>query len=337
MTSPLQEGRMRAVLVGAGSLGRALLRRLRDHGGPIQLVAVITAHHGRMYDANGIDPSLALNLVESEGLGDSAPADVKKLIELARPQILIECIPQNIRTGEPSLGIIRTAIDAGVHVVTANKSPIALGYRDLRHRAAKAGVFFRFEATVLDGVPLFSTVAAMPETEIVGFRGVLNGTSSVVLESVQLGSTRSRGLARAQAQGIAEADAVLDLDGWDAAAKAALLANVWMGGALRVVDVVRSGCDTLKDDKLRESTDVHWRLVAEVKKGSDGGIRASVSPVPLEPQDPFFSLRGAESGLTISTADGTKLTFLLESPGVDSAAHGLIQDCYAIQRGAPQV
>ena len=82
--------KVRALLVGAGSLGRAFLRRLRDGGGPVQLVGVITAHHGRMISTDGIDPSLAINLIESEGLGESAPQDFKKMLEAARPEVMIE-------------------------------------------------------------------------------------------------------------------------------------------------------------------------------------------------------------------------------------------------------
>src|SRR5688572_23608813 len=91
--------RLRTLLVGAGSLGRAFLRRLRDRGGPVSLVGVVTAHHGRLMAPEGIDPSMALNLVESDGLGESAPQDFKKLLEQSRPEVLVECIPQNIRSG----------------------------------------------------------------------------------------------------------------------------------------------------------------------------------------------------------------------------------------------
>src|SRR5262249_51213939 len=153
-------------LLGAGSLGRALLRRVRDRGAPLSLVGVITAHHGRMYNTDGIDPSLALNLVESEGLGDTAPGDFKKLLETSRPDVMIECIPQNIRSGEPALGFLRMALDMGIHVVTSNKAPIVLGYRDLRHRAAKTGATFRFETTVLDGLGLFAFVSALRDVKV---------------------------------------------------------------------------------------------------------------------------------------------------------------------------
>ena len=75
--------RLRGILLGAGSLGRAFLKRLRDRKGPIDLVGVITAHHGRLLATDGIDPSMALNMVESDGLGESAPEDFKELMHNA--------------------------------------------------------------------------------------------------------------------------------------------------------------------------------------------------------------------------------------------------------------
>ncbi len=332
------EGRsLRAIVVGAGSLGRAYLRRLTDGTVPVELVGVLTAHHGRRYSSTGIDPRDALSAIEADGLGTEGPTDLKKAIELVKPDLVVECVPQNIRTGEPSLGYLRTALDSGVHAVTANKSAIALGYRDLRHRAAKANVTFRFEATVLDGMPIFSFLGRMPSARVKRVRGVLNGTSSLVLEAVQLGASRSRGLARAQAQGIAEADSVLDLDGWDAAAKIALLGNVWLGGALRVVDVVREGTEAVKDDELKRSAQTaQYRLVAEATKLEDGTVKATVKPTALEPGDPFFSLRGAAGGLTVETTAGT-YSFLQGTYGLDDAAQGLVLDCHAIVEGAPQV
>lgn len=335
MTGP-QSRTLRAVLVGAGSLGRAYLRKLAEGGVPVELVGVLTAHHGRRYSSTAMDPREALSAIEADGLGTEGPTDLKKVIEQVKPDVIVECVPQNIRTGEPSLGYLRTALDAGVHAVTANKSAIALGYRDLRHRAAKTNVTFRFEATVLDGLPIFSFLARLPTARVKKVRGVLNGTSSLVLEAVQLGASRSRGLARAQAQGIAEADSVLDLDGWDAAAKIALLGNVWMGGSLRVVDVVREGTEAVKDDELKRSAQtVQYRLVAEATKLEDGSIKASVKPIALEPGDPFYALRGAAGGISVETNVGT-YTFIQGTYGLDDAAQGLVLDCQAISDGAPQ-
>lgn len=326
------------LLIGAGSLGRAFLRRLRDRGGPVDLVGVVTGHRGRIVRPDGLDPSLALNLVESDELGDDAPESIEALLDESGAQAIVECIPQNIRSGEPALSFHRAALDRGVHVITANKAPIVLGYRDLRHRAAKTGAQFRFEAAVLDGLPVFTLLSHLPQARVTKVRGVLNGTSSVVLESLAAGSTRSRGLARAQARGIAEADSVLDLDGWDAAAKAALLANVWMDGALRVVDVARAGCEGLKDERVEEAgqAGLHYRLVAHVERSDDGNVRASVEPIALEPGDPLYPLTGNQGGIEIETDAGQRLVLLQQSAGLEDAAYGLVQDCRAVLHGYPQ-
>jgi homoserine dehydrogenase len=285
-----------------------------------------------------LDPAETLHAAEAGELGESGPESFAEQLEAAEVDVVVECIPQNIRSGEPALGHHRAALEAGVHVVTANKTPIALGYRDLRHRAAKGGACFRFEATVLDGLPLFAFVAQLHGQRVVRARGVLNATSSVVLEAVGNGASRSRGLARAQAQGIAEADVVLDLDGWDAAAKAAVLANVWMDGSLRVVDVDRTGCDAVKDQKIKASTEEGgpYRLVATLERG-ESGVLAQVAPVALSGDDPFRVLHGAQGGLEVETDLGHRFCFLQRAAGLHDAAGGLLADCRAIAAGAPQV
>lgn len=335
----MQSGkRLRAVVLGAGSLGRAFLRRLRDDGGPVELVGIVTAHHGRRLAEDGLDPTLALNLAEAGELGDSGEEGLSDVLSALRADVLVECIPQNIRSGEPALSFHRAALDAGVHVVTANKAPIVLGYRDLRHRAAKSGASFRFGASVLDGMPLFEFAAQLRGQRITRVRGVLNATSSVVLETLGDGGTRARGLARAQARGIAEADPVLDLDGWDAAAKAALLANVWMEGSLRVVDVVRSGLESLKDSAVRRAAEEghRYRLVTTLTSEA-GQVEATVRPEPLEPTDVFYGLQGARGGVEIQTDLGLGVCLVQRTAGLADAAGGLLADCRAIAAGAPQL
>lgn len=329
--------RLRVVLLGAGSLGRAFLRRLGDEKAPVDLVGIATARHGRMLSREGIDPTVALNTVEAGELGQDGPEDFGELLNAVGADAIVECIPQNIRSGDPALGYQRASLELGVHVVTSNKSPIALGYRDLRHRAAKSGKQFRFEATVLDGLPVFAFASQLGNDRITKVRAVLNGTSSVVLETLGQGSTRARGLARAQARGIAEADPVLDLDGWDAAAKAALLANVWMEGSLRVVDVVRKGLETLKDKDVAKAAEeqLHYRLVADIVR-DEAGARASVAPVALEPGDPFHTLRGPRGGIEIETESGRSFCMLQGTAGLEDAAAGIVADLEAILLGAPQ-
>ncbi|MEM1025031.1 MAG: hypothetical protein AAGD10_08205 [Myxococcota bacterium] len=329
---------MRALLIGAGSLGRAVLRHLRDHELPVQLVGVLTAHHGRCLDGNGLDPTETLLRVETDDLDRGGLEDFEGALDAGQPEVILECIPQNIRSGEPALSMLRTALDQGIHAVTANKAPVALAYADLRARAEASGVQLRFEATVLDGMPLFMWVRSTPGFEPVRVRGILNVTSSNVLEAVQLGGTRARGLARAQARGVAEADSVLDLDGWDAAAKAALLANVWMGGSLRAVDVVRSGCDEVKDGRLREAAEAgeYYRLVATIEQG-ESGVLASVKPEALALGDPLYGLPGTRGGIVVEARDGRSFCLRQGRSGLEDAAAGMWMDVAAIQEGLPRI
>lgn len=325
-----ESSRVRVLLMGAGSLGRAFLRRLAAEPDRALLVGVATAHHGRRVSPSGLDPTEIISAVEADGLGTDAPADVRALLELSRADVLVDCVPQNVRSGEPSLSFLRAALDSGVHAVTANKSAVALGWHDLKGRVGRAQL--RYEAAVLDGLPLFTLLRSLPDVRIRRVRGVLNGTSSLVFESVQNGASRTRGLARAQAQGIAEADAVLDLDGWDAAAKAALFANVWMGAKLRIVDVVREGTDAVKDDVLKKAAATHrYRLVAEIVRSDEGAVRATVKPEALEPGDPLYALRGSAGGVVLETSHGT-FTLLQQTHGLDDATTGLFVDLAQLPR-----
>jgi len=329
---------VRVLLVGAGSLGRAVLRHLREAEVSAELVGVLTAHHGQLVSGSGLDPGEALLRVETDDLERGGLEDFEGTLDSVQPEVVLECIPQNIRSGEPALAMLRATLDRGIHAVTANKAPVALAFQDLRERATGQGVQLRFEATVLDGMPLFLWVGSTPGFELVRARGILNATSSNVLESVQLGGTRARGLARAQARGVAEADSVLDLDGWDAAAKAALLGNVWMGGSLRVVDVVRAGCEDVKDARLREAAEAgeDYRLVATVIR-TEHGVQAKVQPEALEPGDPLHGLPGTRGGIVVEAADGRAVCLRQSRSGLEDAAAGMWMDVAAIQTGLPPV
>ncbi len=132
----------------------------------------------------------------------------------------------------------------GAHVVTANKGPVAFAYRELADEARARGVSFLFEGAVMDGIPVFNLVReCLPAATIRGFRGVINSTTNHILTAMEKGEPYDRALARMQAEGVAEADPSLDVDGWDAAAKVAALANVWFDARITPQVVDRTGID----------------------------------------------------------------------------------------------
>ena len=192
---------MRIALIGYGNVGRAFSNLLkRQHSShPFRIAGIHTARHGTSYS-------------DQPDFGPAA-ASVEEFLDRAKPDIVAEITTLNPATGEPAIAHIRAALARGRHVITANKGPIAHAYAALRDQAREARVKFRFESTVMDGVPVFNMVRNdLPGVKILGFTGVLNSTSKVVIEAMREGQSMQAGIEAARRLGITEADASYDTD-----------------------------------------------------------------------------------------------------------------------------
>jgi len=247
---------------------------------------------------------------------------------------VIELTTLNPSTGEPAISHIRAAFARGRHVVTANKGPIAHAYSALAEEARRAGVEFRFESTVMDGAPVFNLVRNnLPGCKIRGFTGVLNSTTNVVIEAMRSGRTLDEGVEEARRIGIAEADASFDIDGWDAAAKTAALANVLMDARVTPLEVDRRGIARLTPEKLLTLKEQQKtiRLVSRARS-SPNGIKLRVRAEVLEETDILASARHTSSLLIFDTdLMGTIGTVEL-NPGVEQTAYGVFSDLVDIAR-----
>src|SRR5213078_685684 len=124
---------------------------------------------------------------------------VESFLDGAGADVAVELTTLNPTTGEPAIGHIRAAFARGMHVVTANKGPIAHAYAALREEAEQADVGFRFESSVMDGAPVFNLWRhTMPGVKVLGFAGVLNSTSKIVIEMMERGGSFDEGLAAAR-------------------------------------------------------------------------------------------------------------------------------------------
>ena len=169
-------------------------------------------------------------------------------------RVVVETTTLDIAAGRPAIDHVRAGISAGCHVITANKGPVAFAFAALRDEAAAAGVNFLFEGAVMDGIPIFNLVReTLPAVELLGFRGVINSTTNHILTALELGEPFDAALGRMQAEGIAEADPSLDIDGWDAAAKAAALANVLLDARMSPRAVRRKGIQKSDGERARRA------------------------------------------------------------------------------------
>jgi homoserine dehydrogenase len=317
---------LRLALVGFGNVGRAFARLLiaKRRVFPFRIVGITTARHGAAFNHHGLslDP----------GFGPTV--SIAEFLDRAQPEIVVEISTLNPSTGEPAISHIRAAFARKCHVVTANKGPIAHAYSALQSEAEHAGVYFRFESTVMDGAPVFNmTRSCLPGVSVQGFTGVLNSTTKIVVDAMSEGLTMEQGIQRAQGLGVAEADASFDIDGWDSAAKGAALANVLMSAGITPLDVDRRGIGRLTTERVAQLRR-QGKTVALVTRArrTERRVRVRVRAEVLSATDLLASVKGTSNLLLLHTDLIGTIGMVTISPGVEQTAYGLFSDVVDIAR-----
>jgi homoserine dehydrogenase len=326
--------------IGFGNVARAFARivgerrerLVREFDLTLRTTAIATARHGCVL-ASRIDLDEAVACVErGEPLtaldGVTAAPDAFSVIADCEADLIFETSPLDPIAGEPATSYVRRALARGLHVVTANKGPLAFAYRELTALAAERGVQFCFEGTVMDGAPVFNLVeSCLPAADVLGFAGLLNSTTNIILSGMEAGVSFDDALANAVRRGIAEANADFDIEGWDAAVKAVALANVLMRADARPADVARRGIRGIAPEELREAQAAGCaiRLVARGER-VPGNVRLTVAPESVPLASPLGAARGTSNALTLKTDLMGELTVLETDPGVEQTAYALLSD-----------
>jgi homoserine dehydrogenase len=290
---------------------------------PFRIVGIHTARHGTAYDKDGLAIAPPF---------DPPASSVEEFLDRAKPEIMIEITTLNPATGEPALSHIRAAFARSMHVVTANKGPVAHAYAALRDQAKNAGIEFRFESTVMDGVPIFNSVRKnLPGVKVLGFAGVLNSTSKVVIDAMRAGKSMEDGIEAARRMGITEADASYDIDGWDSAAKTAALANVLMDARVTPQDIDRRGIARLTPERVLELAKTR-KTVCLVSRArtTASGIRLRVRAEVIDDTDPLASVKGTSNLLLLQTDLMGTIGIMGIDSGVEQTAYGLFSDAVDI-------
>ena len=318
---------MKLALIGYGNVGRAFARLLEEKRAafPFRITAIHTLRHGTAYHAAGlpVEPKFG-----------PAAASIGEFLDRSGAELAVELTTLNPATGEPAISHIRAAFARGKHVVTANKGPIAHAYAALREEARRAGVEFRFESTVMDGAPVFNLARhTLPGCQIRGFTGVLNSTTNVVIEALRSGRSMEDGIEEARRIGVTEADASYDIEGWDAAAKTAALANVLMDARMTPLDVERRGIGRLTPEKMLslKSQGKTIRLISRARCTATG-LKARVRAEVLADTDVLATARDTSSVLLLDTDLMGTIGMLELNPGVEQTAYGVFSDVVDIAR-----
>jgi homoserine dehydrogenase len=336
---------LRLALVGFGNVGRNFAGLLEAKADELAsrydltcaITGVATRSRGGFIAAEGQALDLSAAGLPAQGMPAGAARHVPDTLAFIRAcpaDVVIEISTLSPLDGQPATSHIQAALEQDRHVITANKGPIANAYHALRDLARERGLALRFESTVMDGTPIINlTEFCLPASRIAGFRGIVNGTTNVVLTAMEEGRTLEEGIAEAQRLGIAEADPSFDLDGWDASAKASVLATVLMDAGVTPAQVERLEVGAEAMRRLTSSLPSGY-VLRQVAEGERVGehVRCTVRLETLPASHLFAQIRGAKSILTLRTDTMNDVTIIEDESGPRQTAFGLLSDLVAIAR-----
>jgi len=284
--------RVRVGVLGCGHVGSALVRLIHDHADVIESRAGVPLEVARVavHDLSK-DRDLPL---PSRCFTDDAAA----VVDDPDVDIVVEVIGGI----EPARRLIVDALMSGKPVVTANKELVATHGRELFETAEGAGVDILFEASVGGGIPLIRPLReSLAGDRIRRVMGIVNGTTNYILTGMtELGASFADALADAQRLGFAEADPTADVEGFDAAAKAAIIASIAFGARVVASDVYREGITGITADDIASARDLGYvvKLLA-IAEDFDGEIAVRVHPAMVPEHHPLASVRDAFNAVFI--------------------------------------
>lgn len=279
-------------LLGCGTVGSALARLVDDNADLITSRAGVTIEIARVAvedPSRHRDVKLPPERFTTDAAGIVADPEIDVVVEV-------------IGGVEPARTLITAALQAGKPVVTGNKELIAKHGPELFEVAAAAGVDLLFEASVAGGIPLMRPLReSLAGDRIRRVTGIVNGTTNYILTRMtEEGSSFAAALAEAQRLGYAEADPTADVEGYDAAAKAAIIATVAFGARVHLDDVHTEGITGITDDDIASARQLGYvvKLLA-VAEELDGDVGVRVHPAMVPVHHPLAAVRDSFNAVLI--------------------------------------
>lgn len=316
---------LRVALLGAGVVGSQVARLLTLNaddlrariGRGVVLAGVAVRRAG--VTRPGIDPEL----YTSDALELATRPDIDIVVEL-------------MGGIEPARTVVLAALAAGKSVVTANKALLADHSAELFEEAARTGVDLYFEAAVAGAIPIIRPLReSLVGDEITTVMGIVNGTTNFILDKMAAeGTDFDAALAEAQQLGFAEADPTADVDGHDAAAKAALLASLAFHSRVRGQDVPRTGIREITADDVAAAKTMGCtiKLLAVCSLSADDTIALGVYPALVPNAHPLASIRGAYNAVFLESQSAGSLMFMGPGAGGTPTASAVLGDLVTAAR-----
>lgn len=333
-------------LVGCGVVGAGLVALLDDKRGALRarwdfdfkLCFVSDYARGTLVAPDGLDTSVIVGALSESGSLHSLPGVRKEPVPLEHllkempVDFVCDATPTNYETGQPSLGILRAALESGANAVTCSKGGVGKDLAGLKEIAREKGAALRFESSVLSGTPLIDLVRGpLAGCDISRVQGIVNGTTNYILTKMEEGMTYEAALAEAQRLGYAESDPTGDVEGFDAAVKVCIMAGEFFGAGLGIGDVERTGITkiTAADIERAKAGGRRIKLIADVERAG-GRVSGYVRPTEVDGAHPLASVSGVTNAVSITTDNLGEITVVGPGAGARETAQGILSDMLEI-------
>jgi homoserine dehydrogenase len=322
---------LRVALLGCGTVGSAVLRLLGEQaddlaariGRPVEVAGVAVRRPDRHPDVPA-----ALLTTDAHGL-------------VTRPDV--DLVVEVIGGIEPVRSLLLAAFEAGKPVVSANKALLADDGVELHAAAAKAGVDLYYEAAVAGAIPLLRPLReSLAGDQLRRVVGIVNGTTNYILSRMaETGHGFTEALAEATELGYAEADPTADVDGFDAAAKAAILASLAFHTEVTAADVYREGISAVTSTDVARAAEIGCtvkllaiceRVTADDGDAASDSVAVRVHPAMIPTTHPLAAVGGAFNAVFVEAEAAGQLMFYGQGAGGDATASAVLGDLVAVAR-----
>ncbi|MDQ4004765.1 MAG: homoserine dehydrogenase [Actinomycetota bacterium] len=316
---------VRVGMLGAGNVGAATLRLLHDHAGDIERRASCRLEVTRVAIR---DPERTRELPVP---ADRVTTDPSEVVGGGDVDVVVELIGGN----EPAGSMILDALRNGKHVVTANKELLSTRGRELFDAAADAGVDLGFEGAIGGGIPLIHPLKeSLAGERLTRVLGIVNGTTNYVLTRMtQDGMSFDEALGLAVAEGYAEADPTADVEGYDAAAKCAILASIAFNARVVAHDVYREGMSgiTTEDIEFARRLGYEVKLLAVAELDHDD-VAVRVHPAMVPRDHPLAAVRDSFNAVFVEGPNVGELMLYGRGAGGAPTATAVVGDLIDVAR-----
>ncbi|WP_413302584.1 homoserine dehydrogenase [Bacillus sp. 1P10SD] len=318
---------IKVAILGFGTVGEGVYRTIQSHS------EELTAALGKKVEVAAV---LIRNTQKKRNISQNVlvTTDFADILNLEQLDVVVEAIVDK----EPTFTFLKSAIERGCHIITANKEMFAHHGKELLELAEEKKVSVGFEATVAGGIPVIQTLRQLLNiNRVKQIRGILNGTSNFILtEMREKKQSFAQALVLAQENGYAEADPTNDVEGFDAFYKTMILSRLAFGKEPNWQDVKREGITSITSELIdaAENAGLRFKHIASITRLGDQ-IIATVNPALLSKEHPFYHVEGVQNAVNVQSDIVGEITLQGPGAGMFPTASAVIEDLVYVCKNSP--